>query len=176
MKKKMGAYMMAAVLGILAAGMVCQAEEGTEKIKTVVTRRTVEIEANEETVNTADAVIPDGVYSAAFDTDSGMFHVNEACNGLGTLTVENGEMTIHISLVSKNVVNLFPGLAEEAKEDGAVWLEPTEDTVTYSDGWTETVFGFDVPVPVLDEEFDLALLGTKGKWYDHKVSVSLAEE
>ena len=51
-------------------------------------------------------------------------------------------------------------------------LEPTTDTVTYSDGTTEEVYGFDVPVPALDEEFDLALIGTKGKWYDHKVSVS----
>ena len=48
----------------------------------------------------------------------------------------------------------------------------SEDTVTYSDGTTEEVNGFDVPVPALDEEFDLALIGTKGKWYDHKVSVS----
>ena len=37
---------------------------------------------------------------------------------------------------------------------------------------TEVVYGFDVPVPVLDEEFDLALVGTKGTWYDHKVTVS----
>ncbi len=120
-------------------------------------------------------VLEDGVYDAYFDTDSGMFHVNEACEGLGVLTVENGEMTIHISLVYKNIVNLFPGSAEDAMKDGAEWLQPTEDEVTYSDGWTETVYGFDVPVPALDEEFDLALLGKKGSWYDHKVSVSLAE-
>ena len=37
---------------------------------------------------------------------------------------------------------------------------------------TEEVNGFDVPVPALDEEFDLALIGTKGTWYDHKVSVT----
>ena len=30
----------------------------------------------------------------------------------------------------------------------------------------------DIPVPYLDKEFDLALIGTKGTWYDHKVSVS----
>ena len=53
---------------------------------------------------------------------------------------------------------------------------PTEDTVTYSDGTTETVHGFDVPVPALDEEFDLALIGKKGKWYDHRVSVSSPED
>ena len=36
--------------------------------------------------------------------------------------------------------------------------------------------GFDVPVPALDEEFDLALIGKKGKWYDHRVSVSSPEK
>ena len=123
-------------------------------------------------------VLEDGVYSADFDTDSSMLHVNEACDGKGTLTVENGKMTIHISLASKNIVNLYPGLAEDAQKKGAEILEPTVDTVTYSDGITEEVYGFDVPVPSLDEEFDLALVGTKGTWYDHKVSVSnpVAEE
>ena len=29
-----------------------------------------------------------------------------------------------------------------------------------------------VALKALDEEFDLAILGTKGEWYDHKVSVS----
>ena len=52
---------------------------------------------------------------------------------------------------------------------------PTEDTVTYSDGLMEEVYGFDVPVPALEEEFDLALVGTKGTWYDHKVKVSNPE-
>ena len=117
-------------------------------------------------------VLEDGTYSAEFDTDSSMFHVNEANEGKGTLTVEDGKMTIHISLVSKNIVNLFPGTAKEAQQKGAKFLEPTTDKVTYSDGTTEEVYGFDVPVPALDEEFDLALIGTKGKWYDHKVSVS----
>lgn len=158
---------MAALLSVLSVGNSCMAEA---EVRKVISRRTVNMEETK-----AEAAIPDGVYSASFDTDSGMFHVNEACEGLGTLTVENGEMTIHVSLVSKNVVNLYYGLAEDAKEDEANWLQPTEDTVTYSDGWTEVVYGFDVPVPVLGEEFDLALLGTKGKWYDHKVSVAIAE-
>ncbi|MDD6207764.1 MAG: iron transporter, partial [Clostridiales bacterium] len=106
---------------------------------------------------------------------SSMFHVNEACDGKGTLTVENGEMTFHISLTSKNILNLYPGLAENAKKEGAVLLNPVVDTVEYSDGTTEEVNGFDVPVPWLSEEFDLALVGTKGTWYDHKVSVSNPE-
>ncbi|MCC8061538.1 MAG: sirohydrochlorin cobaltochelatase [Clostridiales bacterium] len=114
----------------------------------------------------------DGEYLAAFDTDSSMFHVNEANEGKGRLTVKDGSMTIHISLASKNIVNLFAGTAEDAQKDDAKLLEPTLDEVTYSDGITEEVYGFDVPVPALDTEFDLALLGEKGKWYDHKVSVS----
>ena len=129
-----------------------------------------EIAAEEE-----QAAIPDGTYMADFDTDSSMFHVSEACDGKGILTVKNGEMTIHISLMSKKIVNLYPGLAEDAEKDGAELLMPTEDTVTFSDGVTEVVYGFDVPVPVLEEEFDLALVGTKGTWYDHKVKVSNPE-
>lgn len=123
-----------------------------------------------------EIVLSDGVYQAEFDTDSSMFHVNEACDGKGTLTVADGKMTIHISLTSKNILNLYPGLAEDAQKEGAELLMPTEDTVTYSDGTTETVHGFDVPVPALDEEFDLALIGKKGKWYDHRVSVSSPED
>ena len=118
------------------------------------------------------APIPDGTYTAVFKTDSSMFHVSEANNKRGTLTVKDGKMTIHVSLASKSIINLFYGLAEDAKKDGAALLQPTTDTVKYSDGMTEEVYGFDIPVPYLDEEFDCALLGTKGKWYDHKVSVS----
>lgn len=132
-------------------------------------------ESKTETTGSKTA-LEDGTYTAEFTTDSGMFHVSEACDGKGTLTVKNGQMMLHISLASKNIVNLFPGLAEDAKKEGAELLQPTTDTVTFSDGTTEEVNGFDVPVPVLDEEFDLALIGTKGKWYDHKVMVSNPEK
>lgn len=116
--------------------------------------------------------LSDGIYTAKFTTDSSMFRVNETYEDKGTLTVKNGEMTIHITLGSKKIINLYPGLAKDAAKEGAKLLEPTEDTVTYSDGLTEKVYGFDVPVPELETEFDLALIGTKGKWYDHKVRVS----
>jgi hypothetical protein len=115
--------------------------------------------------------LPDGVYTAEFKTDSSMFHVNEANKGLGVLTVKDGKATIHVSLVGKSILNLYPGLAEDAQKEGAALLEPTTDTVTYDDGDTEEVYGFDIPVPVIGEEFDLALIGKKGKWYDHKVVV-----
>ena len=77
--------------------------------------------------------LEDGTYSAVFDTDSSMFHVNEACDGRGTLTVKDGKMTIHVSLVSQSIVNLYPGTAEDAQKSGAKRLEPTMDTVTYRD-------------------------------------------
>ena len=116
--------------------------------------------------------LADGVYTARFSTDSSMFHVNEAYGDQGTLTVADGVMTIHVTLASKNIVNLFPGLAEDAKQEGAALLEPTEDEVDYGDGTTGVAYGFDIPVPAIGEEFDVALLGKKGKWYDHKVMVS----
>ena len=122
--------------------------------------------------DTTDAVLEDGTYEAEFKTDSGMLHVNEANDGKGVLTVKDGQMSIHISLTSKNIVNLFVGKAADAKKDGAELLQPTTDTVTYDDGTTEEVNGFDVPVKALDKDFDLALIGTKGKWYDHTVSVT----
>ncbi len=144
------------------------AEETTETASAEETAKTVSAEESTE----ADAELPDGVYTAEFHTDSSMFHVSEACDGKGTLTVADGKMTIHISLGSKKIVNLYYGLAADAAKDGAELLQPTVDTVTYSDGMSEEVYGFDVPVPALDEEFDVALIGTKKKWYDHKVSVS----
>lgn len=136
------------------------------EVPTAEPEQPAETEASESKID-----LPDGVYQAEFITDSSMFHVNEANKGLGVLTVKDGQMTIHISLVSKSIVNLFLGLAEDAQKDGATILQPTTDTVTYDDGTSEEVFGFDVPVPVIGEDFDLAIFGKSGKWYDHKVSV-----
>ena len=140
--------------------------------------QTEQADTKEDSADKADeeqAALEDGTYTAEFKTDSSMFHVNEAMDGKGTLTVEDGKMTIHISLVSKNIVNLFEGTAEDAQKDGAELLQPTTDTINYSDGTSDEVYGFDVPVPALNKEFDLALIGKKGTWYDHKVSVSNPE-
>ena len=121
------------------------------------------------------AALTDGVYTAEFDTDSSMFHANEAVDGMGTLTVENGTMTFHVSLQSQKIVNLYPGMAADAPAHESDWLQPTVDTVTYSDGTSDEVYGFDIPVAAVDADFQLAILGTKGTWYDHTVSVSDAE-
>ena len=167
------------LLGGCGAGQAADATSAESTVAVTQESTMAPTESTEAAVETAgtetaqaEAQLPDGVYTAEFSTDSSMFHVSEACDGKGTLTVKDGVMTIHISLGSKKILNLYPGLAEDAAKEGAVLLEPTTDTVTYSDGMTEEVYGFDVPVPAIGEEFDLALIGTKGKWYDHKVVVS----
>ena len=131
--------------------------------------------ASESAAASSARTLEDGTYTAEFDTDSSMFHVNKASDGKGTLTVEDGQMTLHISLQSKKIVNLYVGMAADAPDHEADWLQPTTDTVTYSDGTSEEVYGFDVPVEALDTDFQLAILGTKGKWYDHTVSVRNVE-
>lgn len=178
--KKITAFLLAALLlmALAACGQTTPAET-TAAPETTETVAETEAETTEKAAvpETTEAVCPleDGVYTAEFNTDSSMFHANETCDGKGTLTVQDGKMTIHVSLASRSIVNLFPGIAEDAKKEGAELLQPTEDEVTYSDGLTETVYGFDIPVPYLDQEFDLALIGKKGVWYDHKVSVSNPE-
>ena len=157
----------AAMTGCGAASSTASSAAGSEAASSVASSAAAS--------ETAAAALPDGVYTADFDTDSGMFHANEACDGKGTLTVENGTMTFHVSLASKKIVNLYVGMAADADANKADWLLPTTDTVTYSDGTSEEVYGYDIPVAAVDEDFQLALLGTKGKWYDHTVSIRNAE-
>ena len=121
---------------------------------------------------TPDPGIEDGTYVATFKSNHAMFHVNDNNNDKGILTVKDGKMTIHVSLQSKKIINLFYGTKEEAQKEGADLIQPTEDTIKYDDGTEVVVYGFDVPVPALDEEFDVSLLGTHGNWYTHKVVVS----
>lgn len=147
-----------------------------EAIQDIYVAHTAEALANPVAVEASSAKaaadVADGTYEVDFNTDSSMFHVNEAKDGKGDLTVKDGKMTIHISLVSKNIVNLYLGKAADAESNESDWIEPTTDTVEYSDGTSEEVYGFDVPVASLDTDFDLAILGTKGTWYDHTVSVA----
>ena len=100
----------------LATDSAVYTEAVTEAVTEAATEAVIEAEAN---------ALPDGIYLAAFDTDSSMFRVNEAHDGKGTLTVEDGKMTIHISLGSKNIVNLYPGLAEDAEKENAVLFHPS---------------------------------------------------
>lgn len=181
MKKKSMILIGAAVsLAVLTAcsGNKTEQVPVSERISEVVSvSETVSEETVSEIVTSeaesvkAENTLADGLYYAEFNTDSTMFHANETCDGKGLLTVKDGEMTIHVSLPSKTIQNLYSGLAEDAQKEGAELLQPTIDEVTYDDGLTEEVNGFDIPVPYLNDEFDLALIGKKGIWYDHKVFV-----
>ena len=165
MKKRTALLCMAALIAVFAVGCSDQTEPSAQD------GSSPPVVSQEQ-----QTTLEDGIYSADFETDSSMFRVNETCDGKGKLTVQDGKMTIHISLTSQSIVNLFPGTAEDAQKDDAELLLPTVDTVTYEDGISEEVNGFDVPVPALDEPFNLALIGTKGKWYDHEVIVSNPEK
>lgn len=171
MKKNDYLLLTLALSAALLAG--CGAASGTAE--TTAAESSVQAESTSAAAEAAaEAALPDGEYKADFNTDSSMFHANEACEGKGTLTVQDGRMMLHVSLVSKKIVNLYVGTAEEAESHEADWLKPTTDTVTYSDGLSDEVYGFDIPVKKLDTDFALAVLGEKGKWYDHTVSVSNA--
>ena len=163
--------------GCGASESAAASESVSEVTSTVETAPAAAAESENESESeaTAEAALPDGVYTADFNTDSSMFHVSEACDGKGTLTVADGKMTMHVSLQSQKIVNLYLGMAADAPDHEADWLQPTVDTVTYSDGTSDEVYGFDIPLEAVDTDFQLAILGTKGTWYDHTVSVANAE-
>ena len=167
---------LAAALLLAGCGASESAAASGSTSEAVSTVETAPAESESESkASAAEAALPDDIYTADFNTDSSMFHVNEACNGKGTLTVENGEMTMHVSLQSQKIVNLYLGMAADAPDHEDEWLQPTIDTVTYSDGTSDEVYGFDIPVAAVDTDFQLAILGTKGTWYDHTVSVRNAQ-
>lgn len=116
--------------------------------------------------------LEDGTYVVDFTTDHMMFHVNDAHHDKGILTVKDGQMMVHVSLQSKKIVNLFLGNKEDAEKEGAELIEPTKDKIVYDDGIEEEVYGFDIPVPALDEPYEVSIIGTHGNWYTHQVTVS----
>ena len=132
-----------------------------------------ETAAQEQTQTQVSGPLADGVYTVDVQTDKGMFKLNEACEGKGTLTVRDGQMVVHFTLSGKGFSKLFLGSAEEAAQEGAAVIDHVEDTVNYSDGTTDTANGFDLPVAELDVDLAVAALGKKsGSWYDHTVRVS----
>ena len=160
---------------LLLAGCGAAAEPAQTAAPTTaeVTEATVPVTTAAETEPEEEAirVLPDGVYTVDFVTDSSMFRANEACDGKGTLTVSGGVQTLHVSLRSTNIVNLYVGTAEDAQKPGAVLLEHTVDTVTYSDGLSEEVFGFDVCGAVFGDMNVYALADGLPVWCNLMLSV-----
>ncbi len=103
-----------------------------------------------------------------------MFHASEAVDGMDA---DGGKR--HDDLPRQSAVpedrQPVSGHGRRRPDHESDWLQPTVDTVTYSDGTSDEVYGFDIPVAAVDADFQLAILGTKGTWYDHTVSVSDAE-
>ncbi len=120
--------------------------------------------------------LADGEYVVKFNTDSSMFHANEVDEGCGLLTVKDGKMVLFVRLAGTGVVKVFKGKAEDAQKEGAAVIDCVEAEVEYPDGMKDKVNAFYMEIDELDTEFDLAILGKKGTWYDHVVSVSSPEE
>ena len=95
---KRSVVMMACVLSgamVLGSFSPVMAETGAKAVSATVTdSKSSDDKKDDAKADTADkkddakdTVLEDGTYSAEFDTDSGMFHVNEANDGKGTLTL-----------------------------------------------------------------------------------------
>ena len=95
---------------------VVEPEEAVEPEEVVEEEEIAEEPADETEVPEA-VVLEDGEYIADFETDSGMFHVNETENGKGQLTVKDGKMSIRIVLAGTGILNLYNGLAADAEND-----------------------------------------------------------
>ena len=177
MRKRIGLICLILTFAACMAFTACSSSSASDSSAGSASEASSSAASDASADNTAAAVgsqlgLAAGEYEVDVATDSSMFHLNETAKGKGTLTVADDGATVHITLVSKKIVNLYAGTAEQAEADEAGWIQPTTDTVTYDDGITEEVYGFDIPVPVLDEPFKVSILGAKGKWYDHTVTVS----
>ena len=81
------------------------------------------------------------------------------------LTAKDGKMSAVLTLSGTGYGYLYMGTKEEAvSADQSSWIPYQVNE--------EGKYTYTVPVEALDKEFDLAIIGTKQKWYDHKVSVS----
>ena len=158
----------AALTGCGAASSTASSAAGSEAASSVASSAAAS--------ETAAAALPDGVYTAEFDTDSGMFHANEACDGKGTLTVEKRHDDLprqpRFQRRSSTCMSAWPQTPTPTKPTGCCPPPTPSPTPTAP---PKEVYGYDIPVAAVDEDFQLALLGTKGKWYDHTVSIRNAE-
>ena len=116
-------------------------ETSKENVKETETETEKETESKTE-ADTKTAVsesdeLADGVYTADFNTDSSMFHVNEACAGRGTLTVKDGKITGYTCSKCKLAAVEAPNYASiptGAQVITGNWYFPVNGTVTPDNG------------------------------------------
>ena len=89
-----GALMIGSYSPVFAEGAKAVSAKSAEQETTEDAKTDKASEDAKADDTTKGDVLEDGVYTAEFDTDSSMFHVNEANDGKGELTVKDGKMTI----------------------------------------------------------------------------------
>ena len=89
--------------------------------------------------------------------------------------VKSSEIEFKDRLVAVNRVTKVTKGGRTFSFSAIVVIGDEKGVVGYGLGKAKEVTAYDIPVPYLDKEFDVALIGKKQKWYDHKVSVSQPE-
>ena len=150
----------AAFLACLMAGTVTASAVDYTKVASAADMTTVEEVGVEGMVPVTAADVADGTYEVEVESSSSMFKITKA-----VLTVENGEMTVDLTLSGTSYLVLYPGTGTEAAAD-------TEDHYI---GYTEDADGaytYTIPVPALDQPFPCAAFSAKKEqWYDRSLLV-----
>ena len=128
LRKKIAVLLLSAVMAMtMLSGC---SDNAAKEDKKAATEEQSKDDASEAKAEEADeeekAPVEDGEYLVDFNTDSSMFYENQEFDGgKATLIVEDGKMTVHITLNSKNIVQLFLGTAKDAQKDGADLIDPS---------------------------------------------------
>lgn len=105
------------------------------------------------------AVLEDGLYSIAVDSDSKMFKVVQCL-----LSVRDGQMMATITLSGQGYGYVYPGTAAQA--DAA----PQSDWAPYIEG-SDGKYRYEIPVAALDQPIPVAGWSQKyEKWYDRMLN------
>lgn len=152
--------MLAALVGVFGFGAstiaLAEENEGAGVADPSEYGDRVEVNSNGMKAVTAD-MMPEGTYSIAVDTDSGMFNVVDC-----QLTIQDGAMSAVLTLGGNGYEALFMGTGAEAIEAGP---DATSPAVVVDGKYTYTV-----SVPALNQELDCAAFSKKKqKWYDHTI-------
>lgn len=103
----------------------------------------------------AENTLEDGRYFIDVDSSSSMFRIVSA-----VLTVEDGDMSVAMTLSGHGYLRLFLGIGEEA-------LDAEESDFYYFEEDEDGAYTYTIPVEALDTEFDCAAWSiNREKWYD----------